>query len=315
MDLESIAKEIRGFEGVLRKRGIGSVAREMGLAGAPNDDAAIVQLGEKTLLFACDSIFESLIEADPYFAGYSAVLVNVNDIAAMGGKPIALVDSLSAKDEIVASEIARGVGSASQKFGVPIVGGHFNPNASCNAIEVAILGEAETGKIIKGSTAEAGDVILAVIDMDGELQSNYDLAWDSTTNKSSETVQKNLGILRVLAKEGLVKSCRDISNPGLLGTLGMILEASDAGGTVEIEKIPIPNGVETSHWLKTYPGFGFVFTADESTSNEVVKIFARHKISASVIGSANDTKKLLISREGKEEVVFNFNRQSITGVS
>ncbi len=314
MDLKKLAMDIRGFEGVLRKKGIGTISRELGMDMLPDDDAAVIRMGEKTLLFACDSINERLIEADPYFSGYSAVLVNVNDIAAMGGEPIAMVDALSVKDETVVREIARGVGAASRKFGVPVVGGHFNPNAGCNGIELSILGEAQTGKIIKGSTAEVGDVILGAIDLDGALQPNYDLAWDCTTNKSPETVQKNLSILRTLARQGLVKSCRDISNPGLLGTLGMLLEASGAGGTVEIEKIPIPQGVEISHWLKTYPGFGFVFTVDESTAGETIKLFERHRISASVIGSVDDTKKLLISWKDKRELVFDFERQSITGV-
>jgi putative methanogenesis marker protein 2 len=314
MDLKNLARDIQGFEGVLRKKGIGSVSRELGMELPPDDDAAVIGLGEKTLLFACDSINERLIEADPYFAGYSAVLVNVNDIAAMGGKPKALVDALSAKNETVASEIARGVGSASRKFGVPVVGGHFNPNSSCNGIEVSILGEAEDGKIIKGSTAESGEVIIAAIDMDGALQPNYPLAWDCTTNKSPETVQKNLGILRTLANWGLVKSCRDISNPGLLGTLGMLLEASGVGGTVEIEKVPIPKGVEISHWLKTYPGFGFVLTVEEPKAGEVTNLFEKHGISATMIGSVDNTKKLLISWKQKRELVFDFERQSITGV-
>ena len=86
MDLAKLAADLRGYEGVLRKKGIGSITSALGMDVAPDDDAAVVELDSKTLLFACDSINEGLIEADPYFAGYSAVLVNVNDIAAMGGK-------------------------------------------------------------------------------------------------------------------------------------------------------------------------------------------------------------------------------------
>ncbi|HDH28941.1 MAG TPA: methanogenesis marker 2 protein [Euryarchaeota archaeon] len=314
MDLAKLAADLRGYEGVIRKNGIGSVAREMGLADVYGDDAAIVKLDGKTLLFACDSINEGLIEADPYFAGYSAVLVNVNDIAAMGGKPVALVNVLSSKDETVAQMIARGVGDAARKFAVPVVGGHFNPNSSCNGVAVSILGEAGRGDIIKGSNAEPGDVIIATIDLDGITHPRYELAWDSTSSKSAETVQRNLGLLRILAKQKLVKSCRDISSPGLIGTLGMLLEASGVGGTVDLEKIPCPKGVAMSHWLKVYPGYGFIFTAEKSRAQGVIKMFQEQNISASVIGLVDDTKKLILSYQGDEEVVFDFNRQSITGV-
>jgi len=313
MDLTKLAADLRGYEGVIRKNGIGPVIREMGLARAPDDDAAVVALNGKTLLLACDSINEGLIEADPYFAGYSAVLVNVNDIAAMGGKPVALLDVLSSKDERAAQMIARGVGDAARKFAVPVVGGHFNPNSSCNGVAVSILGEAGRGNIIKGSNAEPGDVILAAIDLDGITHPRYDSAWDCTSSKSAETVQKNLGLLRTLAKQKLVKSCRDISSPGLIGTLGMLLEASGAGGMVYLEKIPCPKGVEMAHWLKVYPGYGFIFTAEESRAQGVIKLFQEQNISAAFIGLVDDTKKLILSYQGDEEVVFDFKRQSITG--
>ena len=314
MDLAKLAKDLRGFEGVLRKNGIGSVIREIGVESSPDDDAAIVELSGKTLLFACDSINEGLIEADPYFAGYSAVLVNVNDITAMGGKPVAIVNVLSSKDESVAGLIARGVGDAARKFAVPVVGGHFNPNSRCNGVEVSIMGEARSGEPIKGSTAEAGDVIIAAIDLDGTFHSQYELAWDSTSEKTAETVQKNLGLLPLLAEQRLVKSCRDISSPGLIGTLGMLLEASGVGGIVELEKILRPKGVELSRWLKMYPGYGFIFTAEKGQANDVIRLFSLQNISASVIGRVSDTKKLLISWNGMEEEVFDFDRQSITGV-
>ncbi len=314
MDLAKLAADLRGYEGVLRKKGIGSITSALGMDVAPDDDAAVVELDSKTLLLACDSINEGLIEADPYFAGYSAVLVNVNDIAAMGGKPVALLDVLSSKDERAAQMIARGVGDAARKFAVPVVGGHFNPNSSCNGVVVSILGEAGRGNILKGSNAEHGDMIIAAVDLDGCLYPWYDLAWDCTSSKSAETVQRNLGLLRILAKQKLVKSCRDISSPGLVGTLGMLLEASGVGGTVDLEKIPCPKGVAMSHWLKVYPGYGFIFTAEKSRAQGVIKMFQEQNISASVIGLVDDTKKLILSYQGDEEVVFDFNRQSITGV-
>ena len=69
-----------------------------------------------------------------------------------------------------------------------------------------------------------------------------------------------------------------------------------------------------SHWLKVYPGYGFIFTAEKSRAQGVIKMFQEQNISASVIGLVDDTKKLILSYQGDEEVVFDFNRQSITGV-
>ena len=44
-----------------------------------------------------------------------------------------------------------------------------------------------------------------------------------------------------IAKKHLVNSCKDISNPGVVGTLGMLLEASNMGAEIELESIPKPD--------------------------------------------------------------------------
>ena len=79
----------------------------------------------------------------PYWAGYCSVLVNIHDIAAMGGKPIAMVDVFSMpKDTRIHEQVVRGMHDASAQFGVPIVGGHLHPDAPYSVIDVSILGSA-----------------------------------------------------------------------------------------------------------------------------------------------------------------------------
>lgn len=101
MNAEEIVKAIRSFPGITRKACIEEVVnsfptRDFGqVVAAEGEDAAIIDNGsEEYTLFSTDGMMESLIRADPYLAGYFAVLVNVNDIAAMGGTPLALVDVL-----------------------------------------------------------------------------------------------------------------------------------------------------------------------------------------------------------------------------
>lgn len=317
-DLREIARGIREYRGVQRKKGIGVVSEALGLDTAGRysfgDDTAVIDLGDRRLLFACDSINEELIRADPFFAGYSSVLVNVNDIAAMGGRGVAMVNVLASKDEDTALEIARGMRHGSMKFGVPIVGGHLNPNSTYNGVEVSIIGESIGGKLISGSAAQPGDVIIMAADLVGRLRSSYRFAWDCTSQKPAEEVQRNLKILEKLASKGLVNSGRDISNPGVIGTLAMILENSGAGGVVDLPSIPRPEGVSLDDWLKVYPGYGFVFTAHRSKGDAIIELFREQGISASIIGVVTRRPKLLISSRGKEEVVFDFTIDGITGV-
>ena len=58
------------------------------------DDAAVLPAQSGHLLLACEGMHPGLVEEDPWFAGWSGVLVNLSDIAAMGGRPLALVNSV-----------------------------------------------------------------------------------------------------------------------------------------------------------------------------------------------------------------------------
>ena len=63
-------------------------------AVALGDDCAALADGEGYLLFAIEGMVSDFVRAMPWFAGYSSVMVNVSDIYAMGGRPLAVVDAL-----------------------------------------------------------------------------------------------------------------------------------------------------------------------------------------------------------------------------
>ncbi|MFT9258771.1 MAG: AIR synthase related protein, partial [Acetobacter sp.] len=55
------------------------------------DDCAAIPDGDGYLLLASEGFQDSFVRAMPWFAGYCGVMVNVSDIAAMGGRPVAVV--------------------------------------------------------------------------------------------------------------------------------------------------------------------------------------------------------------------------------
>jgi selenophosphate synthetase-related protein len=145
---DTVAQAVREYEGVTRKKMIGDMIRSLRIESPDvvasfGEDAAVIRHNaEDALLLAADGIWSRLMEADPFWAGYCAVLVNVHDIAAMGGRPVAMVDILSATDDRIRDEVTRGMVAASSQFGVPIVGGHLHPETPYSVVDVAILGTA-----------------------------------------------------------------------------------------------------------------------------------------------------------------------------
>ena len=49
---------------------------------------------------------------------------------------------------------------------------------------------------------------------------------------------------------------------GIVGTLGMLAEASGCGAVLDVAAVPRPAGVSTGDWLTCFPGFAML-TADE----------------------------------------------------
>ena len=312
---ESIAKVVREYEGVRRKHAIGDMVKALRIdaphvVAAFGEDAAVIEHNGEALLLAADGIWSKLMEADPYWAGYCSVLVNVHDIAAMGGRPIAMVDVFSMSKGMIQEQVVKGMHDASAQFGVPIVGGHLHPDAPYSVIDVSILGSARLDSIIYSHTAQAGDVVVAAIDLNGRVHPSCALNWDSVTMKSAAEVRAQIAVLEQIGEKHLATAGKDISNPGIIGTLGMLLEISGKGGEIDLHKIPKPdlakNGMSFEQWVKMYPGMGFILTAKKEHVQELIETFAAVGMTAKAIGTVDNEKTLRIRYEGNETEVFDF---------
>lgn len=319
MFLDELVDAIRKFPGVTRKNPIHEIVDLLPLDNFPQvfaaegEDAAAVEFGNDYLLLAADGIMASLVKIDPFYAGYFAVLVNINDIAAMGGKSIAMVDVVSMKSSKVCAQIFRGIEQGVRKFGVPVVGGHTHPDSEINSIEISIVGSVPKDDIILSTTAKAGDDIIFIADLDGFYPNNLPYAWDTTTLKADEVVQEQMATLPKLASEHLVNAGKDMSNPGNIGTLGMMLEASSMGGTVNVSKILKPDNVGLIDWCLTYQGYGFVFSCPPENSARVIELFKSVGASGAVVGSIDASTELKVTMDGETRTVFDFSKDIITG--
>jgi putative methanogenesis marker protein 2 len=323
VDLNILIDSIKNFEGITRKNSIKDIANILkdtyNIAGNTilsfGDDASAIDIGnEKLVLLAADGMWGKLMEADPRWAGYCSVLVNVNDIAAMGGNPIGMTNVISTQSNRICHEIMEGIKEGVKKFGVPMVGGHLHPDTPYNSLDVSITGIVDKYDVITSCDAAIGDKVIIAIDIDGELHPKFNLNWDTTTMKSDELVQAQIGVMNKIGREKLVTAGKDISNPGTLGTLGMLLEASGVGATVELEKIPRNESVEWEQWLKLYPGSGFVLTAKSNKVDRCIELLEDVNITSAVVGEITEDKKLYIIHEDKKEVLFDFESDKIMGI-
>ena len=312
---EEIAQTVRSYDGVTRKKEIGEMVKALrfespDVIASFGEDAAVIRHCGEALLLAADGIWSRLMEADPYWAGYCAVLVNIHDIAAMGGKPLAMVDILSISDEQIKQKVIMGMRDASIQFGIPVVGGHLHPDTPYNVIDVAILGVAEFDSVIYSNTAQSGDSIIAAIDVNGRVHPSCSLNWDSASIKTPDEVRLQIGTMEKIGKAHLANAAKDISNPGIIGTLAMLLEVSGKGADIDLDAIPRPdmikNNITFDQWVRMYPGMGFILTVQSHNCAEILEIFNSVNMAAKVIGTVNSSGKLRIYYKEESSVVFNF---------
>jgi len=326
--LSEIVSTIRNYPGVTRKRPIAKVLETMPLArnayfdlevlAAAGDDSAAFEIsseveGSAVYLLAADGIMRSLIDIDPYWGGYVSVLVNVNDIVAMGGLPLAMVNVLCTTTEDIQKEVIRGINDGCEKFGVAMVGGHTHPDGETDSISVAILGIVPKDCLITSHGANEGDSLIFALDMDGQVTPGIPYSFDTTSHKTPEAVQAQLKAIGVLAGMKIISSGKDLSNPGMLGTVGMLMETSGKGCVIDLDAIPRPESLEFSHWLTVYQGCGFVLTTAPGNEKVVADVLEEVGLTVSVCGTVTGDSIVIIRQGEDDAVLFDLNTDFITG--
>jgi AIR synthase-related protein len=298
LDLHALASTLAKSSGIAAKQDIGTVAARLGLAGqsvAVGDDCAALPDGDGYLLFAIEGFINEFVAADPWFAGWCGVMVNISDVVAMGGRPIAVVDAVWANGEEGAAPVLDGMRAAAETFGVPVVGGHTNIRTDRSQLSVAILGRAE--KLLTSFDARPGDVLIGAIDHRGRYREPFN-NWEAATEAPSARLRGDLEILPAIAEAGLALAAKDISQGGIVGTAIMLAECSGVGLDIDISAIPLPSGVSLERWLATFPSFGYLLSVNPANAEQVLARFAARAITAAVVGKVRTGSEVAIT-DGK----------------
>jgi uncharacterized protein len=288
--LADLAEHLRKSLGILHKKDIQFAGKSLGLLDNPNirlgDDCAAIPDGDRYLLLAAEGLLPSFVVTDPWFAGWCAVMVNVSDIYAMGGRPTAIVDTVWSPDAQTAEPLFAGMKAAASAYQVPIVGGHTN--------------------------AQPGDVLVMAVDLRGVSHPQYPF-WNAATDAAPDRLRGDLAILPTLAELGLCRAGKDISMGGAIGTLLMLLETSECGAKVQLDQIPIPPDVPLEQWLVSFPSYGFLLSVAPTHVDKVQQFFHQRDLACAAIGEVQATKTLVLQSQSESIIFWDFAQQGLTG--
>jgi len=278
------------------------------------DDTAAIRTDGGYLLLATEAVHPPLIEDNPYLAGRASILANVNDIYAMGGTPLAVVNTIISPDIRAAEDIMRGLKDGCSRYEIAIVGGHLTATGHSPAVTVSILGRAK--HILSSFNARPDDVLLHVTNLRGSLHPRFPF-WDCSSHLSDAELRRDLSILSMIAENGWCDAARDISMAGVLGAGMMLLELSGVGAQIDMNAIPQPEGVSERYfdWLLSFPSYGFILSVRPWRVSDVQLAFEKHGINCSSVGRVVANCRVTLFREDEEAVLWDFDKEPFTGFS
>ncbi|MBF8668237.1 sll0787 family AIR synthase-like protein [Pseudomonas putida] len=320
-DLQSLLATLRGTDAMRAKQAIQHPARVLptdgigrdALYALPGDDTAAIRCGDHYQLLAIEGMLPHFVAQAPWFAGWSAVMANVSDITAMGGRASAVVNAYWHHDEADADSLLAGIRDACRAYGLQLVGGHTSQApGNPTALAVAITGWARS--LLSTLHVQPGQCLAMAVDLDGCWHGDAPY-WKAFEGVPHERLRAKLDIIPRLAEAGLLQAAKDISNAGVLGTLLMLLEPTGCGAQIDLAQLPRPAGTPLERWLRAFPSYGFLLTLAPRDLPDVEAAFAFEGLHCAAIGQIDDSARLTVCLGRQHHEFWNLDHQPFTGFS
>jgi selenophosphate synthetase-related protein len=321
-ELEDLAGFLRSHPALRAKHEIKLVSEVLGAGSwvqGPGDDGAVVASPSDSApvgrvadqVIACgEALLPAFVASDPYGAGVAAVLANVNDLAAMGAVPLAVVDTIVGSSEL-AREALRGMKDACEWYDVALVGGHLTLHDGAPAVSAFGVGRAEA--VLSTTNVAAGQSLVVAACTAGAMRSDYPFFRSFT--ERAQYLGDDVRILASLAGTGACVAAKDVSMAGLVGSLAMLLEWSRLGVTVDLERLPRPVEVPLPEWLTCFPAYAFLLCAPPGREDECVSAFHERGLEAATVGIVDESGIVALHSEGRRAVVVDLAVTEVTGLA
>jgi uncharacterized protein len=312
VELDALAVALRTSPALRAKRGIGLVGEVFGTHSwvhGPGDDGAVVNANGTQVVACGEALLPAFVAADPYGAGLAAVLTNVNDLAAMGATPLGIVDTIVG-DESTARMALRGMQEGCRIYDVPLVGGHLTRHDGAPAVSAFGIGWAR--RVLSATQVAPGQAVIVACCTQGTMRSDF--PFFASFDERGAQLGADVRVLAAVAESHACMAAKDVSMAGLIGSLAMLLEWSQAGVTVDLDAVPRPPDVALDSWLTCFPAFAFLLCAPAGREADCLHAFRDRDLDAAVIGEVDATGVLAVQQGGRRAAVLDLRVTSVTGL-
>lgn len=246
------------------------------------DDCAVLPLGGEALVFTSDLLTEGVHflrhATSARELGGKSLAVNLSDVAAMGARPVATLLSIALPPDAAgawAEEFMEGYRELSARFGTPLVGGDTTRSESGVTINVTAIGRSPLTHLKRRRDARPGDALFVAGELGASGAGLRDLLAGHPDTPSARVHRNPLpqvdeGIW--LGGRPEVHAMMDLSD-GLASDLRHILDESDCGAEVELERIPVAAGADLRTAACGGEDYKLLFTAAPTATRQLEEEF------------------------------------------
>jgi selenide,water dikinase len=207
------------------------------------DDAGVFRLRDDVALVQTVDFFTPVAD-DPEVYGRVAANNALNDIYAMGGKPLTALSIVcypQKEDLNVLGQILRGGQAAMNEAGVTILGGHSIDDAEIK-IGYAVTGLIDPGQVVTNANAQPGDALILTKPIGtGAISTGIKrgVARAAAVQAAMKAMMTSAAVAAEAMRSAGAHACTDVTGFGLLGHAYEMARASDVCLVIEADRVPL----------------------------------------------------------------------------
>ena len=264
-------------------------------------------------------------DRDFWHYGRLTVLVNVSDLAAMGGKPIGILVSTVMPSSMTVGDYQRfvdGLTEAADEWQCPILGGNIKDGPEFTATGTA-LGSVRADRVLRRTGARPGDKICVIGNMGlfwaavlERLASERIQLSEPSAARLEEALYRPIPRIRegqILAESGLVTSCMDASD-GVGACVAALADSNGLDAILDLDHLmPEQAVLEVAEQLKVDPAklalawgnWELVCTVPDLAAGALINLSRLHNFPLKVVGEMRNGSGIVKMSTSLDRAVTN----------
>lgn len=224
------------------------------------EDAGVYKLSADLAIVQTVDFFTPTVD-DPFVFGQIAAVNALNDIYAMGAKPLTAMNivcfPIRTMDKSILKDVLLGGLDKIREAGVLLIGGH---SVEDNEIKygLSVTGVIHPDKVLYNHGARPGDQLILTKPLGTGVISTAIKAEQASSRQMQQVIDSMTGLNKkaaeIMIAEGDVHACTDITGFGFLGHACEMIEGDDVGLRINSAAIPVFDGVRDLLEMGFVPG-------------------------------------------------------------